>query len=760
MLSTQPVLLPPIPQPPHDPTSWLLNGRAGSRANSREGWHAAKLHQIEILPPQQSLTLALAPESRRSPFEPNGSFGGFITPANVALGPDGSLYLLDTEKAQLKRFDPCECTFQVVPCFGGTGSRPRELSKANGIGICLGNLFVCDPGNHRVSVFALHGFVLRGYLQPPASAYQGPNPLLENNWEPFDLAFDRYGRVYVTDPANGCVHRFSASGQWQTRFSGLGPVRWITIDCRNNIFVVAEGGPSTLRLLHQDGSSVPVVSTPEELAPWFPRLPFSVDAEGLLHLGSLCADNGPGRCDEPPSPVKCPPNQTVERGLFDQLGNGVIRCASPSSLSYVTAGSYFSEALDSELYRCQWHRVILRGEIPPGASVVVFTYAAEALLTNDQVLNLGDEWETNQTASEVTKGEWDCLVRSGGGRFLWLRLEFFGNGKVTPRLDSVEIEFPRISLRRYLPAVFGEETSSADFTDRFLSLFDTTLRSVETKLDQQARFYDPLSTPAQRDPKTGIDFLSWLASWIGVSLDRTWPEAKRRSFLKKAGSLFDLRGTREGLWRELLLFLDMETSHCCCEGPARTRCRPTPANCAPKIPEPCSWEPPPLILEHFKLRRWLFLGGGRIGDQAVLWGKRIVNRSQLNDGAQVGKTKLVSTQDPYRDPFHYYAHKFTVFVPACYRKSEAHRKSLENLLRAGRPATALAQIEYVEPRFRIGFQSMIGFDSVIGRYPAGVTLDQTPLGRASVLTTPPHKQGGPSLEIGNQSRIGATTKLE
>ncbi len=520
MLSTQEVLLPPIPQPPHDPTSWLLNGRAGSLANTRASWRAAKLDQIEILPPQQSLTLALAAESRRSPFEPNGSFGGLTVPANVALGPDGSIYLLDAEKAQLKRFDPCGCTFQVVPCFGGAGSQPRELSKANSIGICSGTLFVCDTGNHRLSVFALHGFVLRGYWQPPSSVYQGPNPLLGNNWDPFDLAFDQYGRVYVTDPANGCVHRFSASGQWQTRFSGLGLVRWITIDCRNNIFVVVEGAPSTLRLLNQDGSSSTVASTPEELGPWFPRLPFSVDGEGLLHLGSLCADDEPGRCDEPASPGKCPPNQSVEHGLFDQLGNVEIRCAAPASLSYVNAGSYFSEALDSELYRCQWHRVILRGDIPAGAGVVVFTYTAEATLTNDQVLSLGDEWETNQTASEVTKGEWDCLVRSGGGRFLWLRLEFFGNGKATPRVDSLEIEFPRISLRRYLPAVFGEEATSTDFTDRFLSLFDTTLRSVETNLDQQARFYDPLSTPAERDPRTGIDFLSWLGSWIGISLDR------------------------------------------------------------------------------------------------------------------------------------------------------------------------------------------------------------------------------------------------
>lgn len=759
MLTTQQTLIPPIPQPPNDPTSWLLTGSGSFAANPRAGWRVAESNNLEILPPQLSLTLELEQVSRRSPFEPNGSFGGLTVPANVALGPDGSIYLLDSEKAQLKRFDPCDCIFQVVPCFGGVGSGPRQLNKASSIGICSGNLFVCDKGNHRVSVFSLHGFTLRGYWQPPPAAYAGPTPILTNNWEPFDLAFDRYGCVYVTDGANGCVHRFSSSGQWQKCFSGLGLVRWITIDCRDQVLVVVEGSPSTLRLLDPDGSNSEVSSTPEQMTPWFPRLPFAIDAEGLLHLGPLCRDERPGQCKEPSSPV-CPPNQNIERGVFDQVGSLVTRCAFPASLSYLKAGSYFSEALDSELYRCQWHRVILRGEIPPGTGVVVFTYTAEAELTKDQVINLGDQWDTNQRATEVTNGEWDCLVRSGGGRFLWLRMEFFGNGKATPRIDSVEIEFPRISLRRYLPAVFGEEPTSADFTDRFLSLFDTTLRSVEIKLDKQARFYDPLSAPAERDPRTGIDFLSWLGSWIGVLLDRQWPESKRRQFLKQAGKLFDLRGTREGLWRELVLFLNMGQNNCCCAHQPRDRCSPKPTNCGPAAPDACVWQPPPLILEHFKLRRWLFLGSGRIGDQAVLWGKRIVNRSQLNSGAQVERTQLTTPREPPLDPFHYYAHKFTVFVPGCYRKSEPHRRALENLLRDGRPASTLAQIEYVEPRFRVGFQSMIGFDSVVGRYPSGVTLGQTPLGRASVLSAPPHKQGGPSLEVGSQSRIGATTKLE
>jgi hypothetical protein len=61
-------------------------------------------------------------------------------------------------------------------------------------------------------------------------------------------------------------------------------------------------------------------------------------------------------------------------------------------------------------------------------------------------------------------------------------------------------------------------------------------------------------------------------------------------------------------------------------------------------------------------------------------------------------------------------------------------------------------IEYVEPRMRIGVQSMIGFDSVIGRLPQGVTLDRSSLGRATVLTSA--KGASPLVRVGRSSRMG------
>jgi hypothetical protein len=173
----------------------------------------------------------------------------------------------------------------------------------------------------------------------------------------------------------------------------------------------------------------------------------------------------------------------------------------------------------------------------------------------------------------------------------------------------------------------------------------------------------------------------------------------------------------------------------------------------------CAWRLPPLILEHYQLRRWLFVGAGKLDDQAVLWGESIVNRSKLDKNAQTNVTQLKTVPDPVRDPFMVYAHKFTVFIPACHGRTEGERRSFESMVRRESPAHTSFDVRYVEPRFRIGIQSMIGLDSVIGQYPQSLTVDGTRLGPGSVLGTPPDKAGGPSFEIGG-SRIGSTTLLD
>jgi phage tail-like protein len=452
-------------------------------------------------------------------------------------------------------------------------------------------------------------------------------------------------------------------------------------------------------ILDGDGAVIGSSEGPEGEIGAFPALPFLVDRDGNLDLGPLCS----------------PP--TTKR--FSLYGVELPPAVFKPIQSFETSGSFTSGPLDSQVYRCVWHRVVILGSIPKTARVRVSTFTSEAALPAEHLELPGVVWAANPAPMRNVNGEWDCLIPSPAGRYLWLRLELKADGYSTPVLQEIRLEFPRISLRRYLPAVFGDEPVSANFTDRFLSIFDTTLRSIEKKIDQGTALYDPLSAPATIDRQTGTDALSWLASWIGVTLERHWSEQRRREWLKRAGEFLCMRGTPEGLRRQLALLLGMDCARNCCpqEMVCRKKCRPV-LNCATPECRP-AWDIPPLILEHFKLRRWLYVGSGRIGDQAELWGRSIVNRSQLGNGAQADVSKLVASQDPLRDPFHVTAHRYSVFVPACWARNDAQRRSLLNLLRSETPAHTQGQIEYVEPRFRIGIQSTVGLNSVVGRYPSG-----------------------------------------
>jgi phage tail-like protein len=752
--------LPRPPEPPHDPRSLLLNGAIGFRQQP-----PAPTERMAAVDPECcAVTLPRVQAALRHLAEPSGSLGGVRPPSNVALGPDGGIYLLDRVQVELKRFDPCDCAFKTVPCFGGPGGRPRQLRNPGGIAIACGNLYVCDTGvevappagacdpiahqaaldiriarqNHRVSVFALKGFALRGHLMPPPD---------ERPWRPVSVAVDSLGRTWVGD-ANSRIHRFTPTGAWEKAWPTPGSPDHLAIDCRDRVYVIAPGAPTVVRVLDGDGKLVaPPPLTPDEIRAAFSRLPFKVDQTGNLWLERCCDERSVKKGD-------------VRADLvFGADGQPIELKANATPHVYETKAVYRSDVLDSQIAQCIWHRVALFGSLPAGTRVGVRAFSADEILTPAE-LDARAPWPECATADTFeSDGQWDCLVRSEPGRYLWIELVLEGNGVATPSIGAIVVEFPRVSLRRFLPAVFGMEPISADFTDRFLALFDTSLRRIERRVDRMAHLFDPASAPASAKDPRQQDFLSWLGSWIGTAVDRNWDIETRRRFLKEAGGLFDRRGTLAGLRKQVLLLLDFDHhAPCAVETHPCDRCVPAPRNCAPDA-EPRRHEPPPLVLEHFRLRRWLRVGAGRLGADAVLWGERIVGRTKLGAHGQAGVTRLDTSPDPEHDPFLVHAGQFSVFVPARCRDAERTRKALENLLKTEAPAGTRGYLHFVEPRFRIGIQSMLGFDTVVGAVPQGVTLGATPLGDASILTGPPHLHGGPAVALGKDGRVGSTSVL-
>jgi phage tail-like protein len=716
-MSTAAYLRPP-PAPPNDPTFVELDGHVGWRI-------APPSAGIEVSPGDCALTLQLKIGSGRSLTEPAGTFGGLTAPSNVAIDADGNLWLLDRARGRLRRFDACSCEFVTLPCTGGIGRRPRELVQPGGIAACDPNLLVVDTGAAatssapaapgRVLVFARHALALRAIWHPPAGATANP-------WAPVAVACDHRGRALVADPANGAIHVFDRAGLWRQAWTGFGAVAAIAIDCAGRVYTFAIGD-TDVRISDAEGHPLGTASEVGAIAKSFPPLRFATDAQGRINLASWC----PGA------------------GWFDQSGEPTTVSVLPLPI-FPTSGTWLSEALDSAISQCQWHRLVLKAQLPARTGIAFATYTSEVKQPIDMIAALpATSWVA---VPPIVANALEALILSPPGRYLWLKATLSGRGNETPRLERLRIEYPRISLRRYLPAAFAPDPVSSDFTDRLLAVFDQGLRSVETQIDNEARLFDPRSTPAISRVAGTPDMLTWLASWIGVTFDRSWPVPRRRRFLRAAARLIKCRGTVAGVRRALLLFLglgDFKVDR------HRARCAPA---CTPPPP---AWTAPPLILEHWKLRRWLYLGAGRLGDAAVLWGQAVAGIMQLDTTGGLGTTKLATPLDEQRTPFTVDAYAFTAFIPSRFGRTARDRAALKTMLAGETPAYVRAVLRFVHPRMRIGIQSSIGFDSVVGCWPEGVILGNALLGRATVLG--PGDPTAPVPRIGRTSRVGTTMRL-
>ena len=90
-------------------------------------------------------------------------------------------------------------------------------------------------------------------------------------------------------------------------------------------------------------------------------------------------------------------------------------------------------------------------------------------------------------------------------------------------------------LLAQLPALYQDDA----FTERFVSAFDAALAPIFATLDNLPWYFDPWLAPT--------DFLEWLASWFGMTLDESWSPERRRQLVAKAFEFYRLRGTAGGL---------------------------------------------------------------------------------------------------------------------------------------------------------------------------------------------------------------------
>ena len=128
--------------------------------------------------------------------------GQFVNPCCVAIDNQHRIWVADAGRGDVQVFDEREIHLDTL---GGEGSDDGELSRPGTpyVRTDLGEVYVPDFGNRRVSVFKTDGTFLRTHESRP-----GEDLLLD---EVNEVTVDPWGRLWIMDTMTG-VHVLSPDG--------------------------------------------------------------------------------------------------------------------------------------------------------------------------------------------------------------------------------------------------------------------------------------------------------------------------------------------------------------------------------------------------------------------------------------------------------------------------------------------------------------------------------------------------------------------
>ncbi len=170
-----------------------------------------------------------------------GGDGQFNAPWGVAVdNKRGYVYVVDSANFRVQKFDR---SGEFVMVWGSFGNADGQFYFARGIAVDEndGAVYVVDMGNHRIQKFDTSTNFIPQLLGKWGTKGQEPGQL----WNPWGVACDRDGFLYVTDAGNHRVQKFDRDGNFETQWGGFGgaPGQFnfpygITVDRRGSVFVL------------------------------------------------------------------------------------------------------------------------------------------------------------------------------------------------------------------------------------------------------------------------------------------------------------------------------------------------------------------------------------------------------------------------------------------------------------------------------------------------------------------------------------------
>src|SRR5262249_46837441 len=138
--------------------------------------------------------------------------GEFIYPVAVVEDDSENYYVCEYgSNDRVQKFDK-EGNFLLQ--FGGFGTEKGEFQRPSGIVWLAGKVYVVDAFNSRIQVFSDQGEFLEVLADGNESA------ALNN---PYDIAADQKGDLYVVESGAGRGAKFDTSGRLRGRYGSIGP---------------------------------------------------------------------------------------------------------------------------------------------------------------------------------------------------------------------------------------------------------------------------------------------------------------------------------------------------------------------------------------------------------------------------------------------------------------------------------------------------------------------------------------------------------
>ena len=670
-------------------------------------------------------------------------------PAGLVLDYHGGLYFTLPDQDDLWGMPDCAEKPESLPCLSGSGSQPGQLSQPRGLAYDPGRraLVVADSGNHRLSFLNLPG----GQAQEIWGSPDDPGAAPWSLEAPYAVAIDARGYLYVIGNGAKRLQKFDPRGWpvesfWRNASSSVAwdqpvaiavttrpvPVRVFVLDAGRGVVVVLdqsgqrveEFGIGELQQplgLAVDADSVYVGDNQRRQVLRFqrkPGYPLSGAAAGYEGPIAALALDGKG-------------------GLWVHPGGGMpLRLG--ISQAFGRSGVLWGGPFGTKDRPILWHTLKAWTEgIGTGAHLQLFiaTHQDDQAPPADPLPLAPNPFQAEwfEFPQDVTdayipfveipqKVTYDP-VRHRQMSYIWVGFHFSGDSTATPLLRQARLTYNHQTYRQHLPAIFSDDPNQADLLDRFLSLFESFNLETETKIDQLRRYFDPQTAP--------LAWLRWLAGWLALDLDGRWSERQQRDAIRHALKLYRLRGTPLGLREALSFYLGIEAR----------------------------------IVEPIRFSDWWMLADDSPAAKDQPQSARLGFTTRLapaqDDGAVLGGTAQLDSSyleagDRFGAPlFENVAHQFAVQVYSSQVSSAARRAQLEQIIEREKPAHTLYDLCVIEPKMRVGFQSLLGVDTVIGRSRA----DPAQLDGSALPSGGLELGGEPAGKIGETSQVGQNTRL-